>query len=209
MSNLYDIISTFTGKTTQEVKGSAKELQLDILARLISTLTVSNGKVLRNVYVPYAKGTKTTEIDMILLANGNAYIFEVKNYNCTIVGNQNDKDWTTIYTPEKTFTMYNPIMQNKGHISTLASYLKVPENKFKSVVVFSEKADISKVKYTKTDSLCVLTMDNVVPYLLKQKLSSDDFSNDELKTLYEKIKPLTNVSKDTKEQHINDVKSKK
>lgn len=209
MKDLFGLVSAVTGKSSQEVKGSAKELQLDLLARLVSTLTISNAKVLRNVYVPYAKGTKTTEIDMVLLANGNVYVFEVKNYSCTIVGNQKDKEWQTIYSPQKTYTMYNPIMQNSGHISTLASYLKLPESRFKSVVVFSEKADIRKVKYTKSDSLCVLTMDGVTPYLIKQKLSKDNFSSSELKTIYDKVKPLTHVSKATKEQHIRDVNAKK
>lgn len=209
MSNTLDILSAITGKTSQEIKGSSKELQLDLLARLVSTLTISNAKVLRNVYVPYAKGTKTTEIDMILFANGNIYIFEVKNYSCTIVGNEKDKNWKTIYTKEKTFEMYNPIMQNMGHISTLASYLNIPKDSFKSVVVFSENADIKKVKYSKSNSLNVLTMDTVIPYLIKQKLAKKNFSDDELKLLYAKIKPLTKVSKATKEQHIKDVKSKK
>ena len=209
MSNIYDFLSTITGKTSQQIKGNAKELQLDILAKLISTLTISNAKTLRNVYVPYAKGTKTTEIDMLLFANGNIYVFEVKNYSCTIIGNEFDKDWKTIYTKDKTYSMYNPIMQNKAHISTLASYLKIPESKFKSIIVFSENADIKKVKYTRTNNLCVLTMDTITPYLIKQKVSKKHFTDTELKTIYDTIKPLTKVSKSIKEQHIKDVKSKK
>lgn len=208
-SNALDVLSVVTGKTSQQLKGNAKEFQLDLLTRLISTLTISNARVLRNVYVPYAKGTKTTEIDMILISNGNVYVFEVKNYSCTVVGNQKDKDWKTIYTKEKTYSMYNPIMQNVGHISTLASYLGISKDRFKSVIVFSEDADIKKVKYTKTDSLNVLTMNNVVAYLIKQKFAKKNFSDDELKLLYTKMKPLTRVSKATKEQHIKDVKSKK
>lgn len=209
MEDIYNIFSAITGKSTQQIKGNAKELQLDILTRLISTLTISNTKVLRNIYVPYAKGTKTTEIDMLLLANGNVYLFEVKNYNCTIIGNENDKNWKAIYTKEKTYEMYNPIMQNKGHISTLASYLKIPENKFKSVIVFSENADIKKIKYTRTNYLCVLNMNTIIPYLIKQKNSKKNFTDVELKTIYDTIKPLTKVSKATKEKHIKDVKSKK
>lgn len=209
MANALDFLSAITGKTSQELKGTSKEVQLDLLTRLISTLTISNAKVIRNVYVPYAKGSKTTEIDMILLSNGNAYIFEVKNYSCSVIGNQKDTYWKTIYSKDKSFEMYNPIMQNNTHISTLASYLKIPKDKFKSVIVFSENADIKKVKYSKSDNLVVLTMDNVVAYLIKQKFASKNFTDDQLKLLYNSIKPLTKVSKATKEQHIKDVQSKK
>jgi len=52
-------------------------------------------------------------------------------------------------------------------------------------------------------------MNNVVAYLIKQKFAKKNFSDDELKLLYTKMKPLTRVSKATKEQHIKDVKSKK
>jgi hypothetical protein len=209
MGNLYDILGTLTGKTSQEVKGSAKEVQLDMLTKLISTLTLSNAKTLRNIYVPYARNTKTTEIDMMLFANGNIYVFEVKNYTCAIVGSEEQKSWKTVYTKEKTYEMYNPIMQNNGHISTLASYLKLDSNLFKSVVVFSEKADISKVKFKKSDSLNVLTMDKVVGYLLKEKFSSKNFTQQQLNSIYEQLKPLTKVTKSVKEQHIKDVQSKK
>lgn len=206
MDSVYEFLSTITGKTPQQIKGNSKELQLDLLARLISTLTISNAKVLRNIYVPY--GNKTTEIDMLLLANGNIYVFEVKNYNCSIVGTQKSKNWKAIYTKDKSYDMYNPIMQNQGHISTLASYLKISQDKFKSIIVFSENANISKVKYTKTDSLNLLTMDTIVTYLIKQKFSKKSFTDSQLKTIYDTIKPLTKVSKSTKEQHIKDVKSK-
>lgn len=208
MAKLFDIFSKLSGKSTQQIKGNAKELQLDILARLISTLTFTNAKVLRNVYIPYGKD-KTTEIDMLLLANGNIYVFEVKNYTCTIVGNQSDKQWKAIYTPQKTYDLYNPIMQNEGHISTLASYLGLPKSNFKSIVVFSEDANTKQVKYTRTSNLCVLNMNTVVAYLLKQKTAKRHFTDDQLRDIYTKLKPLTKVSKDVKQQHIKDVQSKK
>jgi hypothetical protein len=208
MAKLFDILSNLTGKSKQQIKGNAKELQLDILARLVSTLTLTNAKVLRNIYIPYGKG-KTTEIDMLLLANGNIYVFEVKNYTCTIVGNQSDKYWKAIYTPQKTYELYNPIMQNEGHISTLNSYLKLPKNSLKSVVVFSEDANTKQVKYTRTSNLCVLNMNTVVAYLIKQKTSKKHFTDNQLKDIYSKLKPLTKVSKDVKQQHIKDVQSKK
>lgn len=209
MPNIFDILGTITNKTPEQVKGNAKELQLDILTKLISMLTITNVKTLRNIYVPYAKNTKTTEIDMILFAYGNIYVFEVKNYSCAISGSQSEKDWKAIYTKDKSYNMYNPIMQNSTHISTLARYLNLDEKKFKSVIVFSEKADISKVKYRKTNSLSVITMDNVASYLLKEKSSKSAFTDAQLKDIYLRVKPLTKVSKDVKLQHINDVNSKK
>ena len=209
MADIFEILGTITGKTSQQVKGTAKEIQLDIITKLISTLTISNAKTLRNIYVPYAKNTKTTEIDLLLMANGNIYIFEVKNYNCTICGKQTDKNWKAIYTKDKSYDMYNPIMQNSTHISTLANYLKLDEKLFKSVIVFSEKADISKVKYKKTSNLNVLNINDIPMYLIKEKISPKNFSNDQLDKIYNKIKPLTKVSKSVKEQHIKDVKSKK
>ena len=42
MANALDFLSAITGKTSQELKGTSKEVQLDLLTRLISTLTISN-----------------------------------------------------------------------------------------------------------------------------------------------------------------------
>ena len=81
--------------------------------------------------------------------------------------------------------------------------------KIMTALIALENADIKKVKYSKSDNLVVLTMDNVVAYLIKQKFASKNFTDDQLKLLYNSIKPLTKVSKATKEQHIKDVQSKK
>lgn len=207
MANIFDIVGEFTGKPAQQIKGNAKEVQLDILTRSISLLTLTNTKILRNIYIPYADG-KTSEVDMLLLANGNIYVFEVKNYQCAVVGKQDEKCWKAIYTPQKTYEFYNPIKQNDGHIASLSSYLKIPKSDFISVVVFSEKADIKKVEYTPTSNLRVLSMNAVGAYLVKQKFSKKMFSKDELKDVYSALKPLTKVSDDVKEQHIKDVQSK-
>lgn len=205
LEDIYGAISVFSNKTPQQIKGNAKEFQLDVLTRVVTTLLGKNSKVLRNVYVPYAKDTKTTEVDMILLMNGNIFVFEVKNYSCTIVGKQSEKDWKTIYTKDKTYTMYNPIMQNRGHISTLATYLKISEDSIYSVIVFSEDADISKVQYSKSSKLTVTTMTDIVNTITKLSKNKPKYSKQQMDTLYQAIKPLTKVSKAVKEQHIKDV----
>ena len=79
-------------------------------------------KLLTNVYLPKADG-KTTEIDLIMISAAGIYVFESKNYSGWIFGDEDNRYWKQIFRGGRHFQFYNPIWQNKKHISVLKQYL--------------------------------------------------------------------------------------
>ncbi len=65
------------------------------------------------------------QIDHILVDKSGIYIFETKNYNGTIYGTLENKQWTqSLNFGKTTNSFYNPIKQNLTHVYKLKSLLK-------------------------------------------------------------------------------------
>lgn len=92
---------------------------------------------------------KTTQIDHVVVSNYGIFVIETKNYKGWIFGYENNKYWTQVIYKRK-FKLYNPILQNRGHIYALQYYLKsyrsVP---FVSMIVFSNRARLKTRTATK------------------------------------------------------------
>ena len=101
-------------------------------------------KLLTNVYVPKEDGT-TTEIDLIMITATSIYVFESKNYSGWIFGDEKSKFWTQSLKGGKKFRFYNPIWQNKKHISVLQKHLGLGSEVFRSYIIFSERCELKKM----------------------------------------------------------------
>ena len=101
-------------------------------------------KLLTNVYLPKEDGT-TTEIDLIMITATGIYVFESKNYSGWIFGDENTKFWTQSLKGGKKFRFYNPIWQNKKHISALQKHLRLGNSMFRSYIIFSERCELKKM----------------------------------------------------------------
>ena len=101
-------------------------------------------KLLTNVYVPKEDGT-TTEIDLIMITATGIYVFESKNYSGWIFGDENTKFWTQSLKGGKKYRFYNPIWQNKKHISALQKHLRLGNDMFRSYIIFSERCELKKM----------------------------------------------------------------
>ncbi|CZQ96762.1 Hypothetical protein Tpal_2048 [Trichococcus palustris] len=101
-------------------------------------------KLLTNVYLPKEDGT-TTEIDLIMITATGIYVFESKNYSGWIFGDENTKFWTQSLKGGKKYRFYNPIWQNKKHISALRKHLKLGNDVFRSYIIFSERCELKKM----------------------------------------------------------------
>ena len=101
-------------------------------------------KLLTNVYLPKDDGT-TTEIDLIMITATGIYVFESKNYSGWIFGDENTKFWTQSLKGGKKYRFYNPIWQNKKHISVLKKHLRLDNNVFRSYIIFSERCELKKM----------------------------------------------------------------
>lgn len=161
-------------------------------------------KILVNTYIP--KGDKTTEIDIIFIHQTGIYVIESKNYGGWIFGNEKNKNWLQTFKNGHKSFFYNPIWQNNIHIKCLKDILKDEKDDiYTSIIVFSERCTLKKVE-TYSNNLYVIQrsklkeiMDNIL------ENSYEVISPDRIIEIYQMLKPYTNVSKEVKDKHIENL----
>lgn len=98
---------------------------------------ITSDNIFHDVYFKRMNG-KYTQTDVIILTNYGLIVVEIKNYSGWIFGDGNNKYWTKVlnYGKEK-YKFYNPILQNKSHISSLKEQSQISEEiPIISVIVF-------------------------------------------------------------------------
>lgn len=90
--------------------------------------------VFNNVTLPNFGGG-TTQTDHIIVSIYGIFVIETKNMKGCIYGNENDPKWTQIVFIKR-YPFQNPLRQNYKHIKTISEILKIPENKFHSIIFF-------------------------------------------------------------------------
>lgn len=161
-------------------------------------------RILTNVYIPKSDG-KTTEIDIVMINQQGVFVFENKHYSGWIFGNEKDYQWTQTFRSKKV-RFYNPIKQNANHIKALAAELNLTTpNLFKSVVVFNNKSELKRVKYTPTSNLIVTKT-----FWLMSEYKSKGFpiilSKESVDYIYGVLKRYSNVNQEAKVQHIQSLR---
>lgn len=171
----------------------------------------NGAKFLFNIYIP--KGQEgTTEIDVLMIHKKGLFVFESKNYSGWIFGSENQKNWYQTLPQGKgrshKESFYNPIMQNRTHIKHLKALVgeDIPTH---SVITFSERCILKKVD-VKSEDIRVINRDKVYDTVAAICVKSDVavLSNEQISGIYHKLYPYTQVSEATKEQHIQNLKSK-
>ena len=131
------------GSVTSVFRGTSSE------KHLILTLLkhgINSGAIFHDLYIFKPDG-KTTQVDVVVATSVGIIVFEVKDYSGWIYGKGNQQKWTQVlsYGREK-YRFYNPVLQNKSHISQLQRILKenVP---FYSVIVFYGHCRLQDVSF--------------------------------------------------------------
>ena len=111
-----------------------------IVAGKLDNLPKDQYRVLNNVTFPTPKGS--SQIDHIVVSMYGIFVIETKNSKGWIYGSENAEYWTqNIY--GKKYQLYNPILQNQGHVRALCRVLKDFEPlPIIPIVAFSGRADI-------------------------------------------------------------------
>jgi len=86
-----------------------------------------------DVMLPTSDGT--TQIDHIIVSRYGIIVVETKNYKGWIFGGEHDAQWTQQNFRRKD-RFQNPLRQNYKHLKTLSELTGIPENYFKSLIVF-------------------------------------------------------------------------
>jgi len=163
-------------------------------------------KTLQNIYVPYKDST--SEIDVLVAHKKGIYVIESKNYSGWIFGSDNQQQWTQMLNKNTKERFYNPIRQNKTHIKALSEYLQIDSSKMKSYIVFSERCELKRVPEN-TDRYAITKRNYLLDLINKDIADKQDiFTNEEIDEIARKLEPLTNVSQEIKEKHIEDIEKK-
>ena len=169
---------------------------------------MGESKILTNIYLPLDDGT-TTEVDLLLVNTHGIFVFESKNYSGWIFGDEKNKMWTQSLEGGKKNKFFNPIWQNKGHISAIDAYLdKQYTDMFYSFIIFSERCSLKKITVTSKNVLVIKR--NTLIKELKNYMSSTlpKLTEEQVDSIYEKLKVNTLANEETKKRHIAEVKSK-
>lgn len=96
-------------------------------------------KTLHNVKL-YRKGRLMAQIDHVVVSVYGIFVIETKNYKGWIVGNEHARAWKQIIY-KNTYTFYNPLKQNEGHVHALQAHLRdYPLLDYFPIVVFTGRA---------------------------------------------------------------------
>jgi len=110
--------------------------------------------IFHDLYIRNSNGTYS-QIDVVMATDAGIFVFEVKDYSGWIFGTGNQKNWTQVmgYGQYK-YPFYNPVLQNRKHVSDLRQQLpQFQDVPFYSVVVFYGNCEFIKVQGIPPDTI--------------------------------------------------------
>ncbi|ADQ41114.1 NERD domain protein [Caldicellulosiruptor acetigenus I77R1B] len=191
------IISAILSLLRPKIKGALGEKSVSFF---LARLDPKKYKVLNNLLIKV--GSKTVQIDHVVVSNYGVFVVETKNYQGWIYGSEFDEYWTqVIYKRKEKF--YNPVRQNYGHIQALKEILKEFENlKFVSIIVFTTKAEL-KVK-AKTDVIYTVKLLKTI-----KKYNQECLTDEQRDAIYEKLKSANIGDRKNMREHVRSVRENK
>jgi len=200
----YDIFEYFMKDFEKQLKGIAGE---SIIQLLLNNPQLGYRKIMKNIYVPY--GNQTTEIDVLMIHETGIYVIESKNYSGWIFGSENQQQWTQMLNSYTKKRFYNPVWQNRTHIRALSNYTNIDKSKIKSYIVFSDRCELKAVPPNTSE--CIITKIDLFLYAIYNDINNRKkiFTVEEVNQIEEKLKPITNVSQEVKNKHIQDIEKNK
>lgn len=144
----------------------------------------------------------SSQIDHVVVSKYGIFVIETKNYKGWIYGGEYSEHWTQNIWGNK-YQLYNPILQNKGHVKALKSYLGISGFPFIPVVVFSSRAGI-RVNVRDND---VLYYSELTEFIKSKKVVL--LSNDDVGFVIEMLQKLPKYKNKDNIRHIEQVEYRK
>lgn len=108
-----------------------------IVSKELRRLKQRDTIILNNVLLPASNG-RTSQIDHIVISTRGIFVIETKSLAGRITGSEHAQYWTQ-HLSTQSRQLYNPILQNKGHIRVLSRILPdIDSDLFVSMLVFTE-----------------------------------------------------------------------
>lgn len=168
----------------------------------------SGGKFLFNIYLPRGDA-KTTEIDLVLITRKGLFVFESKNFDGWIFGNEAHQNWTQSLPNRRggsyKNSFYNPVKQNAAHIRHIRQITgyDIPVH---SIIVFSDHCTLKKVTLHSYD-VRVINLRNltqVMGELIGQV--PDCLSEEAVSGIYNTLLPYANADHSLKQAHVGAIR---
>ena len=181
----------------EKVKGAAGEMKA---ALYLEVFAKSDGYHRHeNLLLPDGKGG-TTEIDAVMFSPYGIFVFEVKHYSGWIFGDAKSKKWMQTFRRSR-HQFQNPLHQNYKHIAALREITNLDEAYFRSIVVFTGKAEFKRempdnVVYARN------LRDKVSAY--EEKILTDQQVNDAVAAVLKAAK--TDLG--SRKKHIDDLRKR-
>ena len=182
----------------------------NLVSRTTERCFKSSDRIIRNLYLSWENGT-TTEIDEIAITSSGIYVFEVKNYNGWIFGDQNNQYWTQIlpkgYSGDSEKNrFFNPILQNEYHIRCIKKNLKYFDVPYHSIVVFSDDCTFKKLTYNHQMAY-VIHRHELKKYVNKiEALSRDSITQEEIDKIYLTLFEASRNEKGIEKKHVEGIR---
>lgn len=147
----------------------------------------------------------TTQIDHVVASKYGIFVIETKHYKGWIHGGEFSNQWTqSIY--KKKIKIPNPVKQNYGHIQHLKELLNDYNNiPFFSIIVFTGSAELKNISI-KTSNTYVIYANKLVS-TIKQNCLQNQMIYNNFNDISLLIKNNCIKDKDSKKQHINNIKA--
>lgn len=135
----------------------------DLIPQLLNKCGIDQRAIYHDLYIRKENGTYT-QIDLAVPTPQGIIVFEVKDYSGWIFGNGNSKYWMQILAfGEEKHQFYNPIWQNRTHITALRRLLpNNPDLPIFNIVVFYGNSEFKDLDYDTTGRVRVIYNTQVV-----------------------------------------------
>ncbi|MBR5905913.1 MAG: NERD domain-containing protein [Bacteroidales bacterium] len=171
-----------------------------VVAGKLVQLPKDKYRVLNNVTIPTPKGS--SQIDHLVVSIYGIFVIETKNCKGWIYGGEHSEYWTQNIYGHK-YQLYNPILQNTGHVRALRRVLKDYESlPIMPIVAFSGKAEIK----VRVEEACVVYWSQirwVINQFVEKRLSWSQVNEICDIVLAAQIKPC----RESDIQHLIDIRS--
>lgn len=163
--------------------------------------------IFHDLYLKKPNGN-STQIDVFVATKVGIIVIEVKDYSGWIFGNANQTNWTQVlsYGREK-YRFYNPVMQNKRHITELQKQLRREKVPFYSVIVFYGNCELREINFVPNGTYVAKErriLEVVNEILDSNELATYTDKREVVKVLRTAVKNGDNT--DMKNQHIENVR---
>ena len=196
-----ELISTVT--SLSRGTPSEKFLILQLLKSGIPPVTIYHDLIIKK------DNDEFSQIDLVLVTSEGIIVFEVKDFSGWIYGSGNNTNWTKVLSyGRKKYKFYNPIKQNKNHITELRKTLKQFKNiPFFSVIVFFGDCELKEINYVPKGTYLVKSHRVFeVLNLIKNENESIKYINK--REVVETLRKLVSLGEnvDFQKQHIENIK---